>query len=167
MNNNLKIILNLIPVLFLSIAVSSCGKVEERNMEVAGLFYYGILNEKNTGMIDEIISQEIEFYRPDHKGDRFGIKAFRDYISLNHKMSPDLNVVIDDMIAEENKVAVRYTISGTEKNSGNKYSAQGIALLQIDDGKITRLWENADDLNFLIQIDHLPQIDYPHKHIQK
>lgn len=167
MKTNFKIVVNLVPMLFLLVAVSSCGKVEERNREVARLFYYGILNEKNTGLIDEIISREIEFYRPDHKGDRFGIKAFRDYISLNHRMSPDLNVVIDDMIAEGNKVAVRYNISGTEKNSGNKYSAEGIALLQIDDGKITRLWENADDLNFLIQIDHIPEIDYPHKHVQE
>ncbi len=152
-------------VLFIGLSLSSCWNSEDINREIARLFYEEILNEKNTEVIDEIISPDIEFYRPDHKGDRFGIKAFRDYVDLNNKLSPDLKVVIDDMISEGNKVSVRYEINGTDKISGNKYSAEGISILQIDEGKITKIWENADDLNFLLQIVHISDIDYPHKHM--
>ena|GEM_PF-4520939 len=142
----------------------SCSNETDRNREVARLFFEEILNSKNTELIDEIIYPDIEFYRPDHKGDRFGTAAFRDYVRLNHIMSPDLKVVMNDTVAEGKKVAVRYNVSGTDKKSGNSYSSDGMAIMHIENGKITRIWENADDLNFLIQIGHIPALKYPYKH---
>lgn len=156
--------ITLIIILFLSLSLFSCEDSDDKNEKIAKLFYEQILNGKNTELIGEIISPDIEFYRPDHKGDRLGIDAFRDYVNLNHKLSPDLKVQIDDMISEDNKIAVRYTINGIEATSGYRYSAEGISILQIDNGKISKIWENADDLNFLIQIGQIPNLDYPHKH---
>lgn len=146
------------------VSLLACGSPEKKNREIAALYYTEILTEKNTELIDEIIAPGIRFYRPDHKGDRSGIDAFRHFVKLNHDLSPDLNVEIGDVIAEGDKVAVRYTISGTYTKSGEKYTSEGISILQIENGRITKIWENADDLNFLIQIGLLEGVDYPHKH---
>lgn len=153
-----------IMIFLICLTFFSCSNETDGNREVARLFFEEILNSKNTELIDEIISPDIKFYRPEQKGDRFGVAAFRDYVYLNHTMSPDLKVVINDTVAEGKEVAVRYNISGTDKKSGNSYISDGIAILQIENGKITRIWENADDLNFLIQIGHIPSFDYPYKH---
>lgn len=151
-------------LIFTAVFVLACGSPEKKNKGIAALFYTEILTEKNTELIDEIIAPGIRFYRPDHKGDRSGIDAFRHFVELNHDLSPDLNVEIGDVIAEGDKVAVRYTISGSYTKSGERYNSEGISILQIENGRITKIWENSDDLNFLIQIGLLEGVDYPHKH---
>lgn len=142
-----------------------CGDSEEfRNKKLVSIFVEEVLNGKNIELSDEIFSPDIEFYRPGHKGDRFGINAFKHYLELNHELSPDLKMVVEDMIAQGNKVAVRFSISGTDIRSGRGYASEGMGIIEIKNGKIQRFWENADDLHFLIQIGKIPEPHYPHKY---
>ena len=57
---------------------------------------------------------------------------------------PDLNHIIEDTVADEEKAAVRYVLQGTHtadfmgvKPTGKRVSAEGISILMIKDGKVT------------------------------
>lgn len=53
---------------------------------------------------------------------------------------PDVNVEIQGLIAEGDKVAIRYTTSGTDLNSGKLITFSGVNINRFADGKIVENW---------------------------
>jgi len=67
------------------------------------------------------------------------------------KAFPDLKWSINDMIAEDNKVAMRFTITGTHQKDwggitakGNVINVGGTMILEIEQGKIVRKYEDMN-----------------------
>lgn len=67
------------------------------------------------------------------------------------------------MLAEGDKVAVRYTGSGTHQGdfagipaSGKRVTIKGIDMFRMADGKITEEWLNFDQLSMLQQMGAIP-----------
>lgn len=72
---------------------------------------------------------------------------------------PDLHVTTEDLIAEGDRVAQRWTVRGTHKGeiiglapTGQDLTAGGVSLFRIADGRIVEHWAYADDLGFLHQV---------------
>jgi steroid delta-isomerase-like uncharacterized protein len=78
---------------------------------------------------------------------------------------PDAHLVVEDLIAEGDKVASRYTFRGTHQGeimgippTGKRVSWTGIAISRIEDGKFVEDWFSSDDLGFLPQVGAIPQM---------
>ncbi len=76
---------------------------------------------------------------------------------------PDLRVVIEDMIADGDKVAVRYTLEGTHEGelfgvppTGQRLSIKSIAIERVSDGKIREHWRVTDSLDMMQQLGVIP-----------
>lgn len=76
---------------------------------------------------------------------------------------PDLNITVDQQVAENDLVAVRWTARGTNTGSGNGIPATGRAvqthgttLFRLDDGKIAEEWTCANSLGLMRQLGLLP-----------
>jgi steroid delta-isomerase-like uncharacterized protein len=76
---------------------------------------------------------------------------------------PDLRVVIEDMIAEGDKVATRYTLEGTHEGelfgvppTGQRMSIKSISVERVSDGKIREHWRNTDTLDMMQQLGVIP-----------
>ena len=73
---------------------------------------------------------------------------------------PDNRLTIDDMIAENDRVAVRWTAYNTHTGgefmgippSGNTANIGGTTIYRLVNGRIAELWYNADVLGFLQQL---------------
>jgi steroid delta-isomerase-like uncharacterized protein len=72
---------------------------------------------------------------------------------------PDLDIKIEDVLQEGNKVIVRSTISGTHRGAlmgfpvkNRKMSIQAIDIHEFKDGKIVRTWHTEDWLTGLHQL---------------
>lgn len=72
---------------------------------------------------------------------------------------PDLRRNIEDLVAEGDKVAVRFTVTGTHKGefqgiapTGKQVSFTVMDILNITDGKITEEWATADLMGLMQQI---------------
>ncbi len=72
---------------------------------------------------------------------------------------PDFNKSIDDMVAEGDKVALRYTIEGTHKGTfagipatGKHVSIKGNEIYKIEGRKILEWWDFADYLGLMTQL---------------
>jgi len=78
---------------------------------------------------------------------------------------PDLDIIIDDMIAEGDKTVTRLTMSCTFTGkfrgippTGKKFSSTGILITRWLDGREKESWMVYDQLNFLRQLGiNIPQ----------
>jgi steroid delta-isomerase-like uncharacterized protein len=76
---------------------------------------------------------------------------------------PDLHVSIEDMVAEEDKVASRFIVRGTHKGelmgippTGKQVTVSSILISRFADGKWAEDWANYDALGMMQQIGALP-----------
>jgi steroid delta-isomerase-like uncharacterized protein len=76
---------------------------------------------------------------------------------------PDLRVEIQDMVAEGDRVAVRFTVSGTHlgaalgpQPTGHKINFECMVFARIAGGRIVESWNSIDRLRLLQQIGALP-----------
>jgi predicted SnoaL-like aldol condensation-catalyzing enzyme len=66
------------------------------------------------------------------------------YVSGALKRFPDLHVQIEDMIAEDDKVAVRNRWTATDIQSGKRLEFRGIVIWRIANRKIVERWAHIE-----------------------
>jgi predicted SnoaL-like aldol condensation-catalyzing enzyme len=62
------------------------------------------------------------------------------YVGSALKRMPDMRVTIEDIIAEGDKVVVRNTWAGTDRETGRKIRFSGIVIWRIEDRKLVERW---------------------------
>ena len=72
---------------------------------------------------------------------------------------PDIYSTVEDVIAEGDRVAVRFSAGGTHRGdffgiapTGRRGTTTGIHIFRIADGKIVEHWGNSDDLGLMQQL---------------
>lgn len=124
-------------------------------------------------LMEEDISQGLpiaaEIIHPDFfdhtnpPGMQHGIAGHEAVVALFRRVFPDLEWRIDDLIAEDDKVVVRTTMSGTQLGdffgippTGRCVSMTGVHVMRIADGKIIEHWGSNDDLGLMRQLGAIP-----------
>jgi len=77
---------------------------------------------------------------------------------------PDLRIVEHDMLAEDDRVASRWTASGTHTGvpfgaapaSGRRFAISGMSVYRLRDGRIVEGWVNDDNLGMPTQLGLRP-----------
>lgn len=76
---------------------------------------------------------------------------------------PDLAVMVDTLVADDDQVAIAYTITGTHRGpflgvsaSGKSIHARGVQIARFADGKMVERWGSSDQLGILQQIGAAP-----------
>ena len=69
---------------------------------------------------------------------------------------PDIRVPIEDIMAEGDKVAVRWMAEGTHQGellgippTGKRIQFSGISIYRLAEGKVAEVWEQIDMLSFM------------------
>ena len=106
----------------------------------------------NTGALDAIT----ELVSP-------SLVGFTRDLALLRQAFPDARFTTEDILAEGDKLADRYTISGTRAQpflglpaTGRLIHLAGISIVRISGGKIAERWAVTDQLGFLQQLGALP-----------
>ena len=139
----------------------------EENKSIARRWNEEIWNKGNLASIDDLFTEDFVFNYPPSGAapDREGYKQF---ITTNFDTWADIHCNIDDMIAEEDKVAVRWTWRGTHKGefvlmetapTGKQVTMTGISVIHIVDGKIVEEWTEQDMLGMMQQLGIFTQSD--------
>ena len=96
---------------------------------------------------------------------RPGVLGLREHYTALLKGFPDLRIEIEDIIAEGEKVAHRFTFYGTHRGeflgiaaTGKSVSASGMQINLFSDGKCIEVWSVHDSYRFLTQIGAVPQL---------
>ena len=76
---------------------------------------------------------------------------------------PDSRFLVDDVIAEGDKVVVRHRLQGTHQAepqgipaTGREVEISGIVIFRIEEGKIAEAWLNADIMGMMQQLGTVP-----------
>jgi steroid delta-isomerase-like uncharacterized protein len=92
-----------------------------------------------------------------------GLKEDRDAVVGWKSATPDLVMTVNDIVAEGDRVAVRWTATGTNTGEGNglpatgkKVTATGMTFWRMKDGKIAEEWGLVDMVSVMRQLGQLP-----------
>ena len=119
-------------------------------------------NKKNPALIGELFATNCAFHTPD--GALQGQDGARQLYNAYATAFPDFRLTIDDILADGNKVVVRYTFTGTHKGplavvpaSGKQANVQGMVIFHLASGKADEVRFVWDKFALMKQIGALPQ----------
>lgn len=121
--------------------------------------YEDYLNGNKLDRLGEIIGPD---YAPP-QGTARGPEAFAQAMKALRTGFPDITYTIDHIVAEGNKVAVRFTWHGVHEGPFRSFAAtnkqvenSGTGFFEIEGGKIARGQIDTDRLGFLVAIGAIP-----------
>jgi predicted ester cyclase len=92
-------------------------------------------------------------------GRDMSLKDFKQYLGSLYDAFPDIHFIIDDMVVEGDKVAVRHTRTGTHKgefmgipSTNKKVTFWSIEIYRIVGGKLIEAWSRFDTLGLMQQL---------------
>jgi steroid delta-isomerase-like uncharacterized protein len=72
---------------------------------------------------------------------------------------PDLSVTVETLVADEESIAIAYTLTGTQSGplmgfaaTGKKVKVRGMQISKFKDGKMVERWGSSDELGMLQQL---------------
>jgi predicted ester cyclase len=133
--------------------------VPEKNKQVVQRIYEVAINERRPELTAELVSPG--YVGP--QGER-GPDGFNANVQSLLAGFPDIRFRIEDLLAEGDRVMVRWAWTGTHSGTfrgiaptGRRVSTTGIVLYQLRDGKVVRNWLESDRLGVLQQLGIVPQ----------
>ena len=123
-----------------------------------------IFSQGNLDAADEIYAPDFVGHEPTTPEGIRGLEGARQFAAVYREAFPDLQLTVEDQLAEGDKVATRFTARGTHQGelegiapTGNQVEIKGIYISRIAEGKIAEDWTNFDALGLMQQIGAIPQ----------
>ncbi|MEA2520779.1 MAG: hypothetical protein QOI81_425 [Actinomycetota bacterium] len=131
------------------------------NKEVARRLYDEVLNKRDLDQLDYLATPDYIEHDP-LPGQGTGLQGLKDRMTaLVNGLDPTFT--LEDVIAEGDRVAVRWTNSGTHiaeflgiPATGRSFSIHGIDIYRMENGKLAEHWHVVDMYGQMIQLGLLP-----------
>jgi steroid delta-isomerase-like uncharacterized protein len=130
---------------------------KEANLAALGKFAEAV----NTGKFD-LFKDAVSSGSVDHDpapGQVAGPEGYRQFFGRLREAFPDLAVALETMVADDESIAIAYTLSGTQKGpfmgiapTGKKMKIRGAQIAKFKDGKMIERWGSSDELGMLQQL---------------
>jgi predicted ester cyclase len=123
--------------------------VNAANEYVVRRFFEELWNAGDLAVADDIVAP----HHVHHIGDdvRHGPEGVRQMASYLREAFPDLHFVLEDVVSDADRVAVRWTATGTHNGqfldlepTGRHAQWTGMDMVRLHDGRLVELWANAD-----------------------
>jgi steroid delta-isomerase-like uncharacterized protein len=132
----------------------------EENKAIVKRWNEEIWNKGNLDIIDEL--GDVNYVNHADNGDR---AAFRQFAAESLTGMSEVDMSIEDAIAEGDKVAIRWTLRGTYTGelmgvpvTGGQATLTGISIYRIANGKIVEDWSNTDMMGLMQQLGAIPSM---------
>lgn len=134
----------------------------EDNKAIVRHFDEEVYTKRNLEAVDELIAPtHVDHTLP--PGLPEGREGTKRAIGMYLAAFPDLQLTVEDQIAEGDKVVTRMTTSGTQRGAfgpipptGRRVSVETVDIARIADGKIVESWGLDDRLGLLQQLGIVP-----------
>ncbi|MFN2233150.1 MAG: ester cyclase [Anaerolineales bacterium] len=133
----------------------------ETNKAIVRRYLEEIVNNQRFDLIDEFFVDTVELHGVGPG--IIGRTALEKYYDMFGAAFPDWHTAIDDMVAEGDKVVVRYTATSTHQGefrgipaTGKPYLQKAIVIYLLTNGRIVEGWLQTDVLSMMQQLDLLP-----------
>lgn len=119
--------------------------------------YFSMWNSADIAAADSILASNVTGHA--NGATLHGPETFKQRVTHLWKAYPDAKFSLDDLVATEDRVVVRWTFSGKNIGpfprrpaTGHAVAVTGMNLFRIEAGKIAEVWVSADDLGELEQL---------------
>lgn len=133
----------------------------DRNKEVARRIYEEVINKRDLDLLDDLVRPDYVEHDP-LPGQGTGVDGIKDRFRILIE-GLDPTFTIEDVIAEGDKVVVRWTNNGTNVGdflgmpaTGRSFSTAGIDIYRVEDGKLAEHWHVVDVFGQMQQLGLLP-----------
>ena len=134
----------------------------EEGAALINRFYDEGWNANNLDVYDELVTEDFV----DHQaipGLPPGREGFKMLNSMFRSAMPDVWVTVDDIITDGDKVAARWTSTGTHQGdlfgippTGNAVKITATVVYRTENGRLAEGWINRDDVGLMRQLGVIP-----------
>ena len=140
--------------------MSRCGK------DLVLRFVQEVINRGNVRLLRVLVSPDHVRHTPD--GELYGPEGVGIQVGEWRAGFPDLRVVVEDLIAEGDRVVSRFVLRGTHAGpflwvpaTGRAVAVAGIAVDRLAGNRLVESWINLDGLGLLLQLGVVPCLPQP------
>ncbi|WP_331234165.1 ester cyclase [Natronorarus salvus] len=145
--------------------MATTTSVEERNREIVERVSFEPYVTGEMDAIDEMVSEGFVLHDPLSPEEIRGPERFKEYVESFRTAFPDLHLTTEEIVAEDDRVAVHWTVGGTHEGpipnldlepTGEEFEISGMEFDRIEDGKLAETWLVYDSLGFMQQLGVIP-----------
>ena len=120
-------------------------------------------NDGRLETVDELFAADAVAHDPALQQDIVGTLALREMIGAFRQGFPDLALLIEDQIADADRVVVRWVVRGTHTGdlwgiaaTGKEVTVTGTTTYRFSQGRIAESWANWDTIGLMQQLGVVP-----------
>lgn len=140
----------------------------EENVRTAHRYFDEVMSQGKLEVIREIMTPDFAFIIPTQPAPIAGFEAFSGFVTYLRNAFPDIKFTVEREVAADNKVATRWTITGTHRGeflgmaaSGNAIKDYGVDIFTFEGGKIKTVHVNENDWGLFQQLQARPAEGQP------
>lgn len=134
----------------------------EKNKQVIQAFIDDVINQGRLSRADNLVLENFVELDP-LPGQQQGREGLKEVIAVLRSAFPDIHWVVDEMIAEGEKVCTRFTWSGTHRGvflgipaTGKHVTVKGVVIDLLADGRMSESRILMDTLGMMQQLGAIP-----------
>jgi len=122
-------------------------------------------NQGHVAVFDELNAPNFIYHDPGAPGVRTS-EDYKRWVTESLNAFPNLHITIEDLVAEGDQVAMRWTFRGTHTGdlvapvplpaTGKQVTVPGITIVRLTGGKGVEVWSQGDTLGFMQQLGVIP-----------
>lgn len=118
-----------------------------------------MVNGQDQDVLRDVFAEDLVVHFHGGREELRGRDEYEAHMSDVYEAFPDLSITIEEVIAEDDTVAARYTGRGTHEGeyegvapTGESVNLSGMRMVRVEDGEIAEVWGQRDDLGLLAQL---------------
>jgi steroid delta-isomerase-like uncharacterized protein len=140
--------------------------MSDQNKTLSRRNFEEVWNQRKLESIDQLVASNSVLHDPSVPGGTVaGSQGYRAFVESFLAAFPDIHFTINDQIADGDKVATRWTGTGSQKGAlmgiaptGKRATVTGITIDRYENGKAIESWTNYDTLGMLQQLGVVPML---------
>ncbi len=124
------------------------------------------LNQGNMDVLEHVLADTFTYHELTNPGVT-SRDDYKQFVTALRTAFPDIHFTIEDEVAENDKLVIRWTMRGTHRGdlvmpqgpippTSKQVQVSGSTLIRFAEGKVVEEWQNADNLGFLQQLGVIP-----------
>jgi steroid delta-isomerase-like uncharacterized protein len=136
----------------------------ETNIATVRRMIEQLYNKGQLDLIEEFFVEDVILHVVGYPSSS-GLGALKETIAKSLNAFPDFRLTFEDEIAAGDKVAARWTMTGTQKGelfgipaTGKLVTHSGVTFYRLSNAKIAEIWFLADNLGLMQQLGVIPTV---------
>jgi steroid delta-isomerase-like uncharacterized protein len=126
--------------------------------------FEGVWNGENPAVADELVAPDYVIHDRELAAEMRGPELYRELAAGTREAFPDAEFVVEDAVAADDRVALRWTMTGTHEGAafgvdptGREVTMAAIEFDRFADGLLAETWTQSDTLGVMRQLGAVPE----------